>query len=238
MGGARPSDASLTGPESALSLECLESACMERLAAFRESADPSAFQAFYGLSRPLFSWYAVRLLRERGKELESVLTRFYAFICEEALSPMGRLPDANLLGWCKAALVNLVELHLRGEGEDAPGTGLSPAVRIRPMQNEIGLRERLLSESERVAEGIAEVLVRGDGGLSELEREVLAGFYGNGRDLATVCRETGLSEASARRVLACARSKVYLAFFEGPGRFLSTDTDGAPSSRDAGEVEG
>ena len=238
MEGARTSNRRTGGPCDN-SPECLESMCMERISAFQDSADPGAFQAFYSLSLPLFSWYAGRLLGgDREKEVDGLLARFYAFLCEEALSPTGRLPRENLLGWCKAALANLVELHLRGEVEEGPGGEGTLGDRIRPVESEIGLRERTLSEPERVSEGIAEVLARGDAGLTEVERRVLSCFYRNGRDLSAACKETGLSEELAHRVLGCARGKVYLAFFQGPGRFLPTRDVAAGAVPEAGEVEG
>ena len=238
MEGARPSEASFRGPKGTSSLQCLESMCMERITAFQESADPKAFQAFYSLSLPLFSWYAGRLLRERIEDVEAVLTRFYAFLCEEALSPLGRLPGENLIGWCKAALANLVDLHLRGETNEEADGARSLGDRIRPVPSEIGVRERRLSLPERISEGIAEVLARGDAGLSALERRVLAGFYRNDRDLSAVCRETGLDKELSLRVLSCARGKVYLAYFRDLGRFLPTPEASAPPGSDAGEVEG
>ena len=120
MEGGRPTAGSSKGARGTIPPGCLETRCREHLSAFEDSADPGAFQAFYSLSLPLFSWYAGRLLGgDRKEEVDGLLHRFYAFLCEEALSPTGRLPRENLLGWCKAALANLVELHLRGDAEGA-----------------------------------------------------------------------------------------------------------------------
>lgn len=194
----------------ALGISPLEDKCIILLEAFSRSADLKFFKGIYKLTWPLFSWYSAKCLKETNfkSKAEDITTRFYSALCEYILRPGAKVPKDNFFGWCYTLIANLIAVESGKERETSEETEPSALSRIYPTESEAWMRFTKLSEKDRLEERVIEVLITGDADLTNIERETLSLYYGNGMSINELASKTGLNVQQTTQLLHISRSKV------------------------------